>query len=194
MNPFLASLQGSPTGATALLGAAISATVAIIVVVLTQWVIGRRARTDLLTKKLEELFLLVNEASIENNKRRKAGLDLIKTYVNSEAVRKDVAHLSRNLQLDHKINMYVQLYFPALRETQAKVAETNQEILAVFHKLSDGDDTKPAEVARAFLKMNLALTAFRDEIIDNRALLVCETLRPDAYRRKESNPDIERTP
>src|SRR5215831_7926574 len=109
-----------------------------------------------------------------------------------DAERKDVLHLSRNLPLDHKINMYVQLYFPSLRETQAKVAKINQEMVTVFHKLSDGDDTEPVEVARAFLKMYLALTAFRDEIIDNRALLVCESLRPRAYRKKKSNSSIER--
>ena len=191
MKAFLASLLAS-TGAIALLSSAISAIVAILVVVLTQWVIGRRARTDLLTKKLEELFLLVNEASIENGKRRDAGLELIKTYAMPDAERKDVLHLSRNLPLDHKINMYVQLYFPSLRETQAKVAKINQEMVTVFHKLSDGDDTEPVEVARAFLKMYLALTAFRDEIIDNRALLVCESLRPRAYRKKKSNSSIER--
>jgi hypothetical protein len=58
-------------------------------------------------------------------------------------------------------------------------------MVAVFHKLSDGDETKPVEVARAFLRMYLALQAFRAEIIDNRALLVCETLRRPAYRKKE---------
>jgi hypothetical protein len=185
MNAFLASLQVSPTGAIALLSATISATVAILVVIITQWVVGRRARTDLLTKKLEELFLLVNEASIENGKRRNAGLDLIKTYAKRNAERKDVMHLSRNLPLDHKINMYVQLYFPLLRETHAQVATINQEMVDVFHKLSDGDKTRPDEVARAFLRMYLALTAFRDEIVENRALLVCETLRRPAYRKKE---------
>jgi len=193
MNAFLASLQASPTGAVALLGATISATVAILVVIITQWVVGRRARTDLLTKKLEELFLLVNEASIENGKRRNAGLELIKTYAKPDAERNDVVHLSRNLPLDHKINMYVQLYFPLLRETQAQVGRINQEMVAVFHKLSDGDETKPIEVARAFLRMYLALTAFRDEII-NRALLVCETLRRPLYRKKEPNQTMEPTP
>ncbi len=193
MNAFVASLQASPTGAVALLSATISATVAILVVIITQWVVGRRARTDLLTKKLEELFLLVNEASIENGKRRNAGLELIETYAKPDVDRKDVVHLSRNLPLDHKINMYVQLYFPLLRETLAQVAEVNQEMVAVFHKLSDGDEIKPIEVARSFLRMHLALTALWDEIIDNRALLVCETLHRPAYRKKEPNPSPKPT-
>jgi hypothetical protein len=123
MNAFLASLQDSPTGAVVLLGATISATVAILVVIITQWWSARRARTDLLTKKLEELFLLVNEASIENGKRRNAELELIKTYAKPDAERKDVLHLSRNLPLDQKINMYVQLYFPLLRELRPKLPE-----------------------------------------------------------------------
>ena len=170
--------------------AVISAAVAILVVILTQWAIGRRARTELLTRKLEELFLLVNDASIENGKRRNTGLELIKTYARSDAERGDVLHLSRNLPLDHRINMYVQLYFPTLRETHAKVAAANQEMVAVFHKLSDGVSTQPVEVARSFLNMYLVLTSFRDEIIGNRDVLVRESLRPLVHRKRKADPAI----
>ena len=193
MQPLSLNLQASPTGAVALLAATITAAVAIFVVVLTKWLDGRRARTELLTEKLEELFLLVNEASIENGKRRNVGLELIKTYARPDAERKDVVHLSRNLPIDQKINMYVQLYFPLLRDTQAEVAAINQEMVEVFHKLTDGDDTKPVEVARAFLRMYLALKRFRDEIIENRALLVRETLRQSAYRKLKGAPSKDET-
>jgi uncharacterized membrane protein YfbV (UPF0208 family) len=56
-------LIAAPQGAIALLTAVSTAMVAILVVFLTQWILGRRARTELLTNKLEELYLALNEVS-----------------------------------------------------------------------------------------------------------------------------------
>jgi hypothetical protein len=162
----------------------LSACGALLIVFITQWIIARRARTEILTKKLEELFLLVNDASVENGNRYNAAQDLFRVNrADPSAERKDVVHLSRNLPLDHKINMYVQLYFPDVRETQREVAAINQDMVAVFHKLSDRSALEPREILAAFLDMNAALTAFRKELVDNRARLVREPLYRVPYVR-----------
>lgn len=59
----------SPQDAIAILTAVLAAIVAVLVTVLTQWILGRRARTELLTKKLEELYLALNEISAHSDKR-----------------------------------------------------------------------------------------------------------------------------
>lgn len=69
MSAFVAWLAAAPQGAIAILTAVLAAGVAVLVAALTQWVLGRRAQTELLTKKLEELYLSLNEISAHNLKR-----------------------------------------------------------------------------------------------------------------------------
>ena len=63
MTPLFTWLSTAPQGAIAIATATLAAIVAFLVALLTQWILGRRARTDLLTKKLEELYLALNEVS-----------------------------------------------------------------------------------------------------------------------------------
>jgi hypothetical protein len=58
------------------LTAVLAVIVAVLVKVLTQWILGRRARTELLTKKLEEIYLALNEISAHSVKRVEEALSL----------------------------------------------------------------------------------------------------------------------
>ena len=69
MSSFLAWLGAAPSGAVAVVTSALAAVVALLVVVLTQWILGRRARTELLTEKLEDLYLALNELSSHSVRR-----------------------------------------------------------------------------------------------------------------------------
>jgi hypothetical protein len=51
----------APSGAIPALATVVAALAALVSAILTQWVLGRRARYELLTKKLEELYILVRE-------------------------------------------------------------------------------------------------------------------------------------
>ena len=69
MTALQAWLAAAPQGAIAILTAGMAALVAVLVTALTQWILGRRARTEFLTRKLEELYLALNEISAHSVKR-----------------------------------------------------------------------------------------------------------------------------
>src|SRR5262245_61703132 len=77
MADFIAWLSAAPNGAVAMLTAVLAAVIALFVALLTQWALGRRARTELLTRKLEELYLTLNEVSAHNVMRIEEALPLV---------------------------------------------------------------------------------------------------------------------
>lgn len=58
--------SGNPSAAASIVSAIIAASVAILVFTFTQYLTRRRDRTQFLTPKLEDLYLLLNQVS-ENN-------------------------------------------------------------------------------------------------------------------------------
>jgi hypothetical protein len=76
MSALIAWLAAAPQGAIAALTAALAAIVALLVAVLTQWILGRRLRTEHLTKKLEDLYLALNEVSAHSVKKVEEALPL----------------------------------------------------------------------------------------------------------------------
>jgi hypothetical protein len=99
--------------------------------------------------------------------------------------------MSRNLSLDRKISMNVHLYFPDLVEATNTVFAVNQEMVSVFRGLSAASPIRPVDVARATLKMVLALKSFEREIIDNRSILVRARLRPISCKKINAPTSVQ---
>lgn len=181
MDHAIAWLQSAPPGAIALLTAIVGALVAIFVVVLTQWMLGRRARTELLTSKLEELYLLLNQASSENVGRyEKLVVHLYRAPSETKPLPLDRSTYS--LDLHKKIVMYVQLYFPRLRPAHIRMFRSNSAITDILYRASAGEKPQQAEIHIAFGSYGDCLRNMEDEIIQNQAILVKDAVLPRRYR------------
>jgi hypothetical protein len=180
---FLASLNAAPTGAVALVTAALAGLVAILVVVLSQWVLSHRARSEHLTKKLEELYGAIGESRTAADGRTKRARELVLRPPARSGDPTEFVHFSRDLPLDRRVSMYVHLYFPELRTGREDLAIQNQKMVAVFHQLSEGKPVTVGDVWRADLDMRESFDAFEKELLTNRAVLARETLRRRPYVR-----------
>jgi hypothetical protein len=191
MDSILAWLQAAPTGAITLATAILTALVAIFVTVLTQWVLGRRARTDLLTKKLEELYLALNEASAHNVERFHAAVPLTspnpfdKVKVSTSSVN------AMGLDLHKKIIMYVRLYFPKLSAAHQAVFAANQEVNNLIYEAETGPPIPEERLLLASGHYGDTLQAMEAEIISNRSCLVRETILPRRYKTAEPNHSLQ---
>ena len=91
MTDFFKWLQLAPPNAIPLISALVAAAVAISVAVLTQWILERRGRTDFLTRKLEEVYLLIVQLQEEMNASKAAAEELAKVNPASRDVRRKFA-------------------------------------------------------------------------------------------------------
>ncbi|BAU47837.1 hypothetical protein SVA_1262 [Sulfurifustis variabilis] len=181
MNSAITWLQSAPPGAITLLTAIIGALVAVLVVVLTQWILGRRARTELLTSKLEELYLLLNQASSENVDRyEKLVVHLYRAPEETKPLPLDRSTYS--LDLHKKIIMYVQLYFPHLKPTHVRMFQSNSAITDILYRAGTGEKPTESEIHAAFGSYGDYLRNMEDEIIQNRAILVKDAVLPRRYK------------
>jgi hypothetical protein len=127
-------LAAAPQGAVAILTAFLAAFVAIVVAVLTQWILGRRTRTELLTKKLEELYLALNEVSAHNVKRLEEALPLANATPFSKPKITGGSVERQGLDLHKKIVMLVRLYFPHLSNAHQEVFRRNSAVNVLIHE------------------------------------------------------------
>lgn len=182
MSSLLEWLGTAPQGAVAILTAALTALVAVIVALLTQWILGRRSRTELLTKKLEELYLALNEVSAHNVKRAEevlpyaaSGMHSVQTLASSSVER-------QALDLHKKIVMLVRLYFPELSSTHQRVFRRNSRVNELIHRIESGIPSSEEAVVQLSGAYGEALAAMEQEIITNRRLLTKDGLLPRRYR------------
>ena len=169
--------------------AALAALVAILVALLTQWVLGRRARTELLTKKIEELYLTLNEVSAHNVKRVEEALPLA---ISSPLNRPKITGGSverQGLDLHKKIVMLVRLYFPKLAPAHQVVFRCNSKVNMLIYEAEVGPPLKDEYLMKLSGDYRDALVAMEEEIIENRRVLVKDYLVPTRYRVA----DIRRT-
>src|ERR1700741_4801427 len=115
MSALVAWFAAAPSGAIAVLTAALAAIVALAVTILTQWILGRRSRTELLTKKLEELYLALNDVSAHSVKRVEEALPLATATPFDRPQISGGSVERQGLDLHKRIVMLVRLYFPKLQ-------------------------------------------------------------------------------
>lgn len=183
MSAFVSWLTAAPQGAIAILTAALAALVALLVAVLTQWVLGRRARTELLTKKLEELYLVLNEISAHNLRRVEEALPLaIATPFNKPKITGGSVE-RQGLDLHKKIIMLVRLYFPKLAKAHQTVFRCNSEVNDLIYTAETGPPLSDARLLALSGAYRDAFVAMEEEIISNRRVLVNDHVLPVRYKR-----------
>ncbi len=187
MSALVTWLKAAPEGAVALTTAILAALVAVFITVLTQWILGRRARTELLTKKLEELYLALNDASAHNVARTNAAMPLTTaTPFNRQNVSSTPVE-AVGLDLHKKIIMYVRLYFPQLAAAHQEVFIHNREVNMLIHEAETGPQLSEERLMEFSFRYIEALKSMEGEIIVNRSVLVKDTLFPRRYRRMDIN-------
>lgn len=183
MSALVSWLADAPQGAIAALTAALAAIVALLVTLLTQWALGRRARTELLTKKLEELYLALNDASAHNLKRVEEALPLVSaTPFNKPAITGSSAE-RQGLDLHKKIVMLVRLYFPKLSAAHQEVFRCNSSVNWLIYEAENGPPLSENRLLSLSGAYRDAVVAMEEETILNRRVLVQDYLLPKRYRR-----------
>ncbi len=187
MNTFATWLQAAPEATIPSLTAGLAAVVAVFVAVLTQWVLGQRARPELLTQKLEELYLVLNDASAHNVSRVEAALPLATATPFNKVRVSGSTVTQQGLDLQKKLVMYVRLYFPKLTATHQAVFAANHAVNALIHEAENGPALEHQKLLLAARRYGEALSAMEGEVINNRAQLVCVNILPRRHRRRPAS-------
>lgn len=178
-------LSAAPQGAIALLTAILAAAAALLVVFLTQWILGRRARTELLTKKLEDLYLLLTDVLAHNLKRVEEALPLFTDATTSQDLSRSSSD-RQGLDLHKKIVMYVRLYFPKLSKTHQHVFQRNSAINMLIYSIETGNEHKTDELMSFSYSYRDAVVAMEEEIINNRNILTRDHLIFRKYKKSRT--------
>lgn len=182
VSQFLTWLAAAPQGAVAVLTATLAALIAVLVALITQWILGRRARTELLTKKLEELYLSLNEVAAHNVKRFEEVLPYISEGMHN--LQRKHSSVERNAHdLHKKIVMLVRLYFPELSVTHQRVFRRNNAVNDLIYRVECGRSILEEDLVQKAGEYRDALVAMEAEIIDNRLKLVKDNLFPKRYKQ-----------
>jgi hypothetical protein len=190
MTEALKWLQSAPASAISGISAVLAAFVALTVLILTQWILGRRARSDLLTRKLEDLYLLILQWRDEIDTSKFAADDFLgdQTAID-EAARKEFAGKVHRPRLDRRVSMYVHFYFPQLLHFEQQVGALNRDNAKLLRRMGEGEKVTRIELQRAWLKLHLQLGYLQQEILDNRTFFIRNTLIKPPYKRIE-RPDL----
>jgi len=176
MNLYISWLKNNPSGVTTLSTALISASVAIMLLVLSQWVLSRRNRKEFLTNKLEELYLLINQLGEHNWERYEL---LVKLAVGEtkydESNAKETRRIS-GLFSNRKIVMLIRLYFPKLTSTHQAFSQVNSSIDFYLYNGMDSN------VEVVLFEFEERLRSLEEEIIQNKDILVKSNLLPRIYK------------
>jgi hypothetical protein len=169
--PIIEWLTTAPQGSIAIATATLAALVTITVTFLTQWILGRRARTDLLTKKLEELYLTLNELTSHNGTLAENIFLKPSPY---EEKKEDIEPYTEwsGIDLLKKITMLVRLYFPKLSRSHSAINIKHKiliDMIVDHKKISLKPGRKILSAAQSYRS---ALVAMEAEIILNRRVLV----------------------
>ena len=184
MSAFASWLADAPQGAIAIVTAVLAAVVALSVAVLTQWTLGRRARTELLTKKLEELYLALNEVSAHNLKRFEEARPLASATPFTKPSIAGSSVERQGLDLHKRIVMLVRLYFPKLSAAHQEVFRRNSSVNALIYEAEHGPRLSEDRLVALSGAYRDAVVAMEEEIIRNRRVLVKDYLLPLRYKRE----------
>lgn len=190
MQPITNSIFTNSQSLLGLLTAILAAAVAIAVVLLTQWAVGKRSRQELLTKKLEELFLLAIQAKSELFIRQNLMLQYLGSKGSSLFLGGNVdEERLKNTRFEDTryvtMQMYVRLYFPKLRPAFNAHFHVYREVVSTFSRMRDKTQTVPAtEINELMESYTKTYQAFEYEILENRQVLTNDHIFPLQFRKK----------
>ena len=161
----------NPPAVTALTVAFISASVALLVAVITQLALSRRAKRELLTKKLEEFYLLLNEVSSDSLSRY---MEIRKSYFEPELTKSEdfYLHYVKGLDLQKKVVMYIRLYFPQLSQAYEALTIVQARLHELEKKRLTDSPPKVEEFIEVFPQYIDCLGGIEKMIVSNKALLI----------------------
>jgi hypothetical protein len=188
MSSFVAWLMAAPQGAIAIITAGLAAGVAVLVAALTQWILGRRARTELLTKKLEDLYLALNDVSAHNVKRVEEALPLATASPFTKPKITGGSVERQGFDLHKKIVMLVRLYFPALSSAHQAVFRCNRAVNILVYEAETGPPLSEDRLFQLCGAYRDAIVAMEEEVIQNRRLLVRDYVLPVRYKQVSIQP------
>lgn len=184
MSDLIAWFAAAPQGAIAILTAILAAIVAVLVTLLTQWILGRRSRTELLTKKLEELYLTLNEVAAHNLKRFEESHPLTSATLFNKPKITGSSVERQGLDLHKKIVMIVRLYFPKLAEAHQAVFQHNRAVNMLIYEAESGPPLSEEQLIALSSAYRDAVVAMEEELIRNRKILVEDFIFPVRYKRQ----------
>lgn len=187
MNSVLDILLATPAVLPALTSALIAAAVAIFVMAVSQYLIFKKGRTDFLTPKLEQLYLLLNELSEHN---------VTQFRLHFDAMSGDDVALSKISEIDDldlyghrrakKIIMYVRLYFPRLSRAHQLLFAAERELNLLQHAIVGPTPPDPEDFLLASGQVGHFLMLMEQELIRNRDLLLHANVLPRRYKSTTS--------
>jgi hypothetical protein len=172
----------NPSAFASLTSAVIAASVALFVFAITQFVTHKRARTQFLAPKLEELYLLLNELSEQNAEQSKV---LYLCAALDEEAKKQLYAMNDldlyGLRRAKKIVMYIRLYFPRLSRIHQHLFAAEREFNNLkFEMFSEAAPTLE-ELIDAGGWVAHFLRLMEQEIIKNRDYLLWDKFFPKRY-------------
>jgi len=183
MNEFVALLHAYPGVVASLASAVIAGSVAVIVFAFTQFLTVKRARAELLVPKLEELYLLVNEAAAANVTICAVALRVLD---GDDAARKKILALDDldlyGHRLAKKIIMYIRLYFPQLSRIHQLMFAAQGKQNELLFALHTTHPPKLAEMVEAGGMVAHFLRLFEAEIVNNRDSLIGDRIFHRRYK------------
>lgn len=183
MTPILNALLAAPAVLPALTSALIAAAVAIFIMAISQYLIFKKGRTDFLTPKLEQLYLLLNELSEHNVTQFKLHFSALNGDAASRAKLAEIDELDLyGLRRAKKIVMYVRLYFPKLSRAHQMIFAAERELNALQHAILSPTPPDAEEFLLASGQVGHFLMLMEQELIRNRDLLLHANMFPWPYR------------
>jgi hypothetical protein len=188
-------LADAPAGTIGAIATGIGAIVAFVAAVLTQWILSRRARTELLTAKLEELYLALLGWSSDVHAARFAIEALLRSQALTNEQRAVIFRDYYKPDTARRLNMYISLYFPRLEHFRDDLWNLNRNISSVIRRFGEskqypkslqGEGPRTTEVSlvdlhREYLTLPMALKPLFKEMSKNRVHLTHARIFPPAY-------------
>lgn len=184
MTKILNWITANPSAFASLISAVIAASVALFVFAVTQFLTHKKGRTQFLTPKLEELYLLLNETA-ENNV---TFFKLIYLCLEGDVHARQRIQAMDDLDLyghrtAKRIIMYIRLYFPRLSWIHQLLFAAQRDLNQLMFDLHSETPPELSDVLTASGKVGHLLRLMEEEIITNRDQLLADHILPKRYRK-----------
>jgi hypothetical protein len=151
--------------------ALISAAVALTVTLLTQSALSRRTNREYLTKKLEEFYILLNQHSAENVAKF---VKIKNSYDGKKRLDSDAitALHTATVDLNGKMGMYIELYFPLLSESYKAVLLKQSNLHHLLEEMKTVTPPDLEELKIALKDLGNCIHMMERKIVQDRRILI----------------------
>jgi hypothetical protein len=158
---------------------------------LTQFLTLKRDRTQFLTPKLEELYLLLNELSEDNVNFFKL---IVRCVAGDADAKKEVDEIDELDLYGHrkakKIIMYIRLYFPNMSRIHQMLFAAQRDFNQLIASLHSDVPVELLDIVDACGRISHFLRLMEAVIINNRDVMLPDRILPRKYL-PTSDQDIE---